>query len=218
MSDQEPFWNDSEINPLCQTWTAERFLLFFCGASGRTDVYGSRRDCSWILLWTTDREQGFCPPGCNQRPLMSLLPTRSAGQKVMLVGSQVKSTENTCTFSERRKKKNGRQLLKDFLSFLFILEEWSQPCVLKRINVSALIQARYSFQKILLPITVSEKTKGFIISVQASNVLKEMPLWWISLINEVWWQNTHKYNILSEDSLHWVKASIFLPQIQPGGF
>lgn len=34
--------------------------------------------------------------------------------------------------------------------------------------MSALIQARYSFQKILLPITVSEKTKGFIGSVQAS--------------------------------------------------
>lgn len=68
--------------------------------------------------------------------------------------------------SEKRRKK-CRQALKDFF-FLYILEEWSQPCALKRINVSALIQARYSFQKSLLPIRVAEKTKGFIISVQAS--------------------------------------------------
>lgn len=84
-----------------------------------------------------------------------------------ILWSPVKCTENTWTYSEKEEGKCG-QPLKDFLPFVFILEEWSQPCVLKRINVSALIQARYSFQKILLPITVSEKTKGFIGSVQAS--------------------------------------------------
>lgn len=119
MSDQEPFWNDSEIY-----WTLSvrhgqhrGFSLF--SVEPRVELTST---APGVIV------HGLCcglQTGTRVfallaaiRPLMSLLPTRSAGQKAMLVGSQVKSTENTCTFSEKRK--NCRQPLKDFLSFLFI--------------------------------------------------------------------------------------------------